>query len=63
MKPRVVNAVIRRICKLKFTEEIENNTLGARRYEISLRELMSERSEIVRCRVEHEKRNFISTSN
>ena len=35
--------------------------MGARRYGISLR--TGERSEQVRCRVEHEKRNFISVSN
>ena len=35
--------------------------MGARRYGISLR--TGERSEQVRCRVEHEKRNFISASN
>ena len=40
---------------------IEKNILGARRYGISLR--TGERSEQVRCRVEHEKRNFISASN
>ena len=45
------------------TKEIENNTLGASRYRISLRYLTSEHRERVRYWVEHEKRNSISTNN
>ena len=37
--------------------------MGALRYELSLQVLTRERRQRVRCRVEHEKRSFISTSN
>ena len=37
--------------------------MGALRYELSLRVLTRERRQRVRCRVEHEKRSSISTSN